>query len=86
MSKLKVLEKIFKNIYVDIIVCLVLGQAVVASNKFLENFKLSYSVSLFGKGLVYGIIFLILAIFFRFLMVKLSNMNSKFEKLYSRKI
>ena len=57
------------------------------SNEYLykEQYKLNYNFEVFLKGLGLSLIFFILAILFRFLMKKLVNCNSKFEKLYSSK-
>lgn len=82
------IKKIVTNLklYIwDIISCLILGQAIVASNIYLERLKLDFSVGLFFKGIGFAVVFFILAIFIRFLMLKLDNAVNKFSKLYTGK-
>lgn len=90
--------KFLKSHIGEIIICLILGQAFATSNSYLSktqatinlgryvsDLKLTYSIKLFLIGLLYSIVFFLLAIAFRKLLVKSTKLNSKFENLYKSK-
>lgn len=85
MNKLKSFLKQQNISILDFICCIILGLAVSLSNSYLKTLKLNFTFGLFLKGIGFASIFLILAIFIRFLMVKLGNFEDKFEGFYSKK-